>query len=183
MGTCPVRNVRVQLQVNLEPEAEPIQQPATEQVGASYTEADTQPATKQVGASNDEADSTASWEQIRPARPARQAPRVPFVPARHLWQPQNICPSEAELLDARNRVYIVWKVPGQDWAGIHYGAGQLPWSQLRSWACAADNMLYPAAASKQLRWCRASNCIHEQLATAFQREAGGQELRYWKWLT
>ena len=39
MGTCPVRNVRVQLQVNLEPEAEPIQQPATEQVGASYTEA------------------------------------------------------------------------------------------------------------------------------------------------
>ena len=70
MGNCPVRNVRVQLQVNLEPEAEPIQQPATEQVGASYTEADTQPATKQVGASNDEADSTASWEQIRPARPA-----------------------------------------------------------------------------------------------------------------
>ena len=100
------------------------------------------------------------------------------MPARHLWQPQNICPSEAEPLDVRNRVYIVWKVPGQDWAGIHYGAGHLPWSQLRSWACAADNMLYPAAASKQLRWCRASNCTHEQLATAFQREAGGQELRY-----
>ena len=107
----------------------------------------------------------------RPAQPAfggHASARANFLPTAGLVYPVLRVPSASQLADRRNRVYIVWDVPGRDWSGIHVGRGTLPWRQIRSHAVAT-----------QPGWRRAFGCSAEQLRGAFERESQGHSVRWW----
>ena len=182
MGISCSRRQNFRVQIIITTEAEPQPEPAPEREDAASAAED---------ASDD-------WETVSEPRPppigaAPPAPVVRYVSRQSLCDaafrpvplqyPVEQRPSLNQLLDNRNRVYIVWFVPGQpEWTGIHYGAGTHCWAQLRSWACAAHPELSPTDAFKRLRWIRSLGSNHNQVEAALRRESEGRAvLHYWYW--
>ena len=176
MGNCPRR---IQITVNIEPETEPEPvEPASEREGAA-------------SAVDNESDGGFSLVGSEPPQAVLRPQSRPFLrnPARVTFQlvalrlPALQAPSLVELTNPRLRFYVVWEVPGREWAGIHWGQGLLVWRQLRSHAVDSQPALGSEAAFSTIRWHRCIGCSHDQLQAAYRRESGRQELAlyfYWR---
>ena len=188
--TCSRRSLTVWLHISIEPEEEPLPEPAAEAQGA--------PEPSEAAGENDFEDSTssASWDFIAEPVPHLQVQlqqrrgyransdtqfhrtlQLPLVPVRQV-------PLHAQLVHRDWRYYIVWQVPGRaDWSGIHYSHRALCWTQLRLQASAARPDLTPASAFKLIKWYRAYGCTLLQLEAAFRRESGQRagSVNYFLW--
>ena len=173
---CPNRRTfHLRIEIALGPESEP---------APSH-----RPATAQEGTAADlavvESDSD-GWEALPiGATPFQGSTALPggiprFVLSAALIEPVECLPSLQDLFHPRVRVYAVWFVPNQPtWRGIHYGEGNLPWRQIRSWACAAFPLLRPEAVFSLIKWQRCWDCSHDQLIRVLHRESQSSAAYSW----
>ena len=173
-------NVDVRLQVRIEPEAEPPAEPASsqEEAAAAAEEAVDDGFAIVAPTTADRIAATPA-----PARPFYRNPeRANFQVVALRTLPVLQRPTEIELNSPHLRIYIVWEVPGQNWAGIHWGRGLVPWRQIRSHAAAHLVDLTPDAAFFAIQWRRALGCNHRQLESSFRAEAEQEaECLYFLW--
>ena len=164
-GVCSRRSVTVRLHISIEPEEEPVPEPATEAQGV--------PEPREASGEEDLEDSTssASWDviaeplppiqvQLQQKRGYRASSDARFSRTLQVQlSPVLQVPFSCQLVHRERRFYIVWEVPGRpDWCGIHFSHQALCWAQLRLQASIARPDLTPTLAFKQLRWYRAFGC-------------------------
>ena len=189
-GTCSRRSFTVRLQISIEPEEEPLSEPAAE--------AQEVPEPEQASGEDTTEDSTSSsgWDfvaeplppvgvQLQQRRGYRANADARFSQTLQLpLRPVLQVPLHSQLTHRDWRYYIVWEVPGRaDWGGIHYSHRALCWTQLRLQASSARPDLTPAIAFKLIRWYRAYGCTLLQLEAAFRRESGqgAGSVNYFLW--